>query len=48
MENKCIGFCFQLNKMSTISHEEFKDWNWLPVMEIKYQDIKENRQLKYF
>ena len=31
MQNKCIRFCLQLDKMSTISHKEFKDLNWLPV-----------------
>ena len=31
MENKCIRFCLQLGKMSTISHKEFKDLNSLPV-----------------
>ena len=31
MQNKCIRFCLQLEKMSTISHKEFKDLNWLPV-----------------
>ena len=32
MENKCIRFCLQLGKMSTISHKEFKDLNPLPVI----------------
>ena len=32
MQNKCIRFCFQLDKMPTISHKEFKDLNWLPVI----------------
>ena len=32
MQNKCICFCLQLDKMSTISHKEFKDLNWLPVI----------------
>ena len=32
MQNKCIRFCLQLNKMSTISHKEFKDLNWLPAI----------------
>ena len=31
MQNKCIRFCLQLDKMSTISHKEFKDLNWLPA-----------------
>ena len=32
MQNKCIRFCLQLDKMSSISHKEFKDLNWLPVI----------------
>ena len=32
MQNKSICFCLQLDKMSTISHTEFKDLNWLPVI----------------
>ena len=32
MQNKCIRFCLQLDKMPTISHKEFKDLNWLPVI----------------
>ena len=32
MQNKCVCFCLQLDKMSTISHKEFKDLNWLPVI----------------
>ena len=32
MQSKCIRFCLQLDKMSTISHKEFKDLNWLPVI----------------
>ena len=32
MQNKCIHFCLQLDKMSIISHKEFKDLNWFPVI----------------
>ena len=32
MQNKYIRFCIQLDKMSAISHKEFKDLNWLPVI----------------
>ena len=32
MQNKCICFCLQLDKMFTIYHKEFKDLNWLPVI----------------
>ena len=31
MQNKCIRFCLQLDKMPRISLKEFKDLNWLPV-----------------
>ena len=31
MQSKCIHFCITLDKICTISHEEFKDFNWLPV-----------------
>ena len=29
-QKKCICFCLQLDKMSTISHIELKGLNWLP------------------
>ena len=32
MQNKCIHFCLQVAKMSTISHKELKDLNLLPVI----------------
>ena len=32
MQNKCTRFCLQLDKMSTFSHNKFKDSNWLPVI----------------
>ena len=32
MQNKCIPFCLQFDKMSTTSHKESKDLNWLPVI----------------
>ena len=28
MQNRCIRFCLQLDKLSTIFHKEFKDLNW--------------------
>ena len=31
MLNKCIRFCLHLDKISTISHKEFENLNWLPV-----------------
>ena len=31
MQRKCIHFCLQLDKISTISQKEFNDLNWLPV-----------------
>ena len=32
IQNKCIHFCLHLDKMSTISHKEFHDLNWLPLI----------------
>ena len=32
MQSQCIRVCLQLDKMSTISHKEFKDLNWLSVI----------------
>ena len=33
MQNKCIiHFCLQLDRMPIISHKEFKNLNWLPVI----------------
>ena len=32
MQKKCIHFCIQLDKISTISHKEFKDLNSLRVI----------------
>ena len=29
---QCIHFCLQLENIFTISHKEFKDLNWLPVI----------------
>ena len=31
MQNKCIRFCFKLDKMHHISEEEFRLINWLPT-----------------
>ena len=33
MQNKCIHFCLQLHKMSTISHKGLKDLNCLPAID---------------
>ena len=32
MQNKWIRFCRQLDKISTISHKQFKNLNWLSVI----------------
>ena len=32
MQNKYIRFYLQLDRMPTMSHKEFKDLNWLPVI----------------
>ena len=52
MQNKFIRFCLQLDKISTISHTEFKDLNWLPaitkfeqcVISIMFKFINDNFQ----
>ena len=31
MQYKYIGFCLHLDKMSTMSHKEFKGLNWFSV-----------------
>ena len=31
MQNKCIRFCFKLDKMHHMSEEEFRLINWLPT-----------------
>ena len=33
LQNKCICFCLQLDKMSHISQKEFETIDWLPVKE---------------
>ena len=32
MQNKCIRFCRQLGKISTIFHKQFKNLTWLSVI----------------
>ena len=32
IQSKCIQFCLQLDKISTIFYKEFKDLNWSPVI----------------
>ena len=33
LQNKCICFCLQLDKMSHVSQKEFETINWLPIKE---------------
>ena len=33
LQNNCINFCLQLDKMSYISQKEFETINWLPIKE---------------
>ena len=33
MQNKCIGYCLQLDKMTYISKNESEILNWLPLKE---------------
>ena len=39
MQNKCIRFCLQLDKMSRILVNEFLELNWLNVNDIYLQFI---------
>ena len=32
-QNKCVRFCFNLDKMAHISQNEFKKLNWLPIID---------------
>ena len=47
MQNKCIHFCLTLDKICTISHEEFKDFNWLPVS-TRLEQLGLSTRLKHF
>ena len=56
LQNKCIRFCWQLDKMPHISQKEFETINWLPIKErcdqcinsiaFKYVDNQCPHQLK--
>ena len=47
LQNKCIRFCLQLDKMSDISQKEFETINWLPIKE-RYNQYVNSVALKYF
>ena len=47
MQNKCIHFCLQLDKMSTISHKEFKlviTWFEQSVISVVFKFINDSCQ----
>ena len=47
MQNKCIRYCLQLDKMTHISKNEFETLNWLPVKDRFNQSIN-SIVFKYF
>ena len=47
MQNKCIHFCFQLDKMSHISQKVFETNNWLSIKE-RYNQCVNSIAYKYF
>ena len=47
MQNKCIRFCLQLDKMSHISQKEFETINWLPIKE-RYNQCVNSIAFKHF
>ena len=47
MQNKCIRFCLQLDKMSHISQKEFETVNWLRIKE-RYNECVNSIAFKYF
>ena len=47
MQNKCIRYCLQLDKMTYISKNEFETLNWLPVKDRFSQSIN-SIVFKYF
>ena len=46
LQNKCIRFCLQLDKMSHISQKEFETINWLPIKE-RYNQCVNSIAFKY-
>ena len=47
LQNKCIRFCLQLDKMLHISQKEFETVNWLPIKE-RYNQCVNSIAFKYF
>ena len=47
MQNKCIWYCLQLDKMTHISKNKFETLNWLPVKDRFNQSIN-SIVFKYF
>ena len=46
-QNKCMRFCLQLEKLKTISHEQFECLNWLPVTP-RFKQFVDSFVFKYF
>ena len=47
LQNNCIHFCLQLDKMSYISQKEFETINWLSIKE-RYNQCVNSIAFKYF
>ena len=46
-QNKCIWYCFQLDKMTHVSKNEFETLNWLPIKD-RYNQSINSIVFKYF
>ena len=46
-QNKCMGFCLQLDELKHMSHEEFEHLNWLP-MTYRFKQCVNSMVFKYF
>ena len=47
MQNKCIRYCLQLDKMTHISKNEFETLNWLPIKD-RFNEFINSIVFKYF
>ena len=46
-QNKCIGFCLNLNNPAHVGIKEFRDMNWLPTKE-RFQQCTAANVFKFF
>ena len=47
MQNKCVRYCLQLEKMTHNSKNEFETLNWLPVKD-RFNQLISSTVFKYF